>query len=114
MKMDGAYQSSRKVGNFIYLFTDRWVSRDGKNWKAQVIPEIAGKKADAGCFYVQKNGTTEVIMASVNLKEPSKAADHMVCFSTADDRFIWERMQSICIRWNMSVEKRQKDRQVFL
>ena len=78
MKMDGAYQSSRKVGNFIYLFTDRWVSRDGKNWKAQVIPEIAGKKADAGCFYVQKNGTTEVIMASVNLKEPSKAADHMV------------------------------------
>ena len=71
MKMDGAYQSSRKVGNFIYLFTDRWVSRDGKNWKAQVIPEIAGKKADAGCFYVQKNGTTEVIMASVNLKEPS-------------------------------------------
>lgn len=78
MKMDGAYQSSRKVGNFIYLFTDRWVSRDGKNWKAQVIPEIAGEKADAGCFYVQKNGTTEVIMASVNLKEPSKAADHMV------------------------------------
>ena len=78
MKMDGAYQSSRKVGNFIYLFTDRWVSRDGKNWKAQVIPEIAGKKADAGCFYVQKNGKTEVIMASVNLKEPSKAADHMV------------------------------------
>lgn len=27
---------------------------------------------------MQKNGTTEVIMASVNLKEPSKAADHMV------------------------------------
>ena len=54
------------------------VKNDGKNGKAQVIPEIAGKKADAGCFYVQKNGTTEVIMASVNLKEPSKAADHMV------------------------------------
>lgn len=107
MKMDGAYQSSRKVGNFIYLFTDRWVSRDGKNWKAQVIPEIAGEKADAGCFYVQKNGTTEVIMASVNLKEPSKAADHMVLLDSGR-QVIWERMQSICIRWNMSVEKRQR------
>lgn len=78
MKMDGAYKSSRKVDNFIYLFTDRWVSRDGKNWKDQVIPEIAGEKADAGCFYVQKDSTGEMIMASVNCKDPSKVADYMV------------------------------------
>lgn len=56
MKMDGAYQSSRKVGNFIYLFTDRWVSRDGKNWKAQVIPEIAGKKQMPGVFMCRRMG----------------------------------------------------------
>lgn len=78
MKMDGAYQSSRKVGNFIYLFTNRWVSREKENWKADAIPEIAGKKADAGCFYVQKDSTGEMIMASVNCKEPSKVADYMV------------------------------------
>lgn len=56
MKMDGAYQSSRKVGNFIYLFTDRWVSRDGKSWKAQVIPEIAGKKQMPDVFMCRRMG----------------------------------------------------------
>lgn len=56
MKMDGEYQSSRKVGNFIYLFTDRWVSRDGKNWKAQVIPEIAGKKQMPDVFMCRRMG----------------------------------------------------------
>ncbi len=107
MKMDGAYQSSRKVGNFIFLLLTVGCPETERSW-SQVIAEIAGKKADAGCFYVQKNGTTEVIMASVNLKEPSKAADHMVLLDSGRQVYMGKRLQSICIRWNMSVEKRQK------
>lgn len=88
MKMDGSYHHSRKAGDFIYLFTQVGVSRAEKDWKDQVIPEIGGEKADAGCFYVQNNSSVEEIMASVNVKEPSKTVDRMVLLGAGQDLYM--------------------------
>lgn len=78
MEMDGEYRDSRKVGDMIYLFTWKTAVRTGDNWKEGVIPQVAGEKVDAGCFYVQKDSTSELIMASVDTRHPSKAVDTMV------------------------------------
>lgn len=88
MKMDGSYHHSRKAGDFIYLFTQVGVSRAEKDWKDQVIPEIGGEKADAGCFYVQNNSSVEEIMASVNVKDPSKTVDRMVLLGAGQDLYM--------------------------
>ena len=78
MEMDGEYRDSRKVGDMIYLFTWKTAVRTGDNWKEGVIPQVAGEKVDAGCFYVQKDSTSELIMASVDTTHPSKTVDTMV------------------------------------
>lgn len=65
------------------------------------------EKADAGCFYVQKNGTTEVIMASVNLKETSKAADHMVLLDSG--RQVYMGTDAIYL-YEMEYEREKRQR----
>ena len=76
--MDGAYETSRKVGDYVYLFTTKslWDYTKGNN--DGVIPEINGKEIAYNDIYVQNDATSEYIMASVNVNTPDKTVDSMV------------------------------------
>lgn len=76
--LDGNYQTSRKNGDYIYLFSQKYVGDIAKKDKDMLIPELNGKKAEADCIYVQDNATTELIAVSVNVKKPNEIVDRMV------------------------------------
>lgn len=76
--LDGNYQTSRKNGDYIYLFSQKYVGDVTKKDKDMLIPELNGKKAEANCIYVQDNATTELIAVSVNVKKPNEIVDRMV------------------------------------
>lgn len=76
--LDGNYQTSRKNGDYIYLFSQKYVGDIAKKDKDMLIPELNGRKAEADCIYVQDNATTELIAVSVNVKKPNEIVDRMV------------------------------------
>lgn len=101
---DGAYNSSRKIGDQLYLFTDYgypvypYVSdSDVYNKQAvsqgtdealteedleRVLPQIQGKTIPEDCIYLPKEGTDSgVVISSVNVQEPEKVVDQKLIFS---------------------------------
>ncbi len=96
MKQDGTYHTSRKIGNHLYLFTDysmeapqeekdEAVSRDGiSGW----IPSVNDTAVSADCIYLPKSGTNSLIMASVDVTNPKKAADIKMVVSDYVDIYV--------------------------
>lgn len=76
---DGSYYDSRKVGDYVYLFSrkETYGVRTGSGSDG-LIPEINGEKVSAGCIYVQDNAYSELIISSVRASEPDKTVDEMV------------------------------------
>lgn len=78
---DGWYQTSRKIGDRLYLFTNK-VLRLAENLArtealkeealSSWLPRVDGKYISADCIYLPKEGNDALIMASVDL------ADHKV------------------------------------
>lgn len=101
---DGAYNSSRKIGDQLYLFTDYGYPvypyvRDLDVYNKQavsqgtdealteeeverVLPQIQGKTIPEDCIYLPKEGTDSgVVISSVNVQEPEKVVDQKLIFS---------------------------------
>lgn len=106
---DGSYNSSRKIGDQVYLFTDYgypmiypfyrtylYADEDGaqqkQNEKEAItltqeevkdqLPKIQGRTIPENCIYLPKEGTDSgVLISSMNVKEPEKVTDQKMIFS---------------------------------
>lgn len=106
---DGSYNTSRKIGDQLYLFTDygypliypyyrtyQYVEEDGtqQNQDAKEetnltqeevekqLPKIQGETIPENCIYLPKEGTESgVLISSMNVKEPEKVMDQKMIFS---------------------------------
>lgn len=87
VEQDGSYYDSRKVGDYIYLFSRKdlyaYELRDTIKAGADdsalgLIPEVNGAKVSADCIYVQDNVSNEMIVSSVCVTEPDRTVDQMV------------------------------------
>lgn len=78
VRMDGQYQTSRKVGEYIYLFTEKYFYDSTEKNKQEAVPEINNEKIACSDVYIQENATNEYIVASVNVNNPSETVDQMV------------------------------------
>ena len=78
---DGSYYDSRKVGDYVYLFSQKYpeYSSGVTNYifdersvveTDDVIPKINGEKASADCIYLQEEAGNQLIFSSVNTQEP--------------------------------------------
>lgn len=77
--MDGEYKTSRKVGNYVYMFTDNYVC---DNYKKE-FPSINGKKIGEDCIYYGKDLTNQQMCASINLENPSEVVDELLLFDSS-------------------------------
>lgn len=81
---DGWYQTSRKAGARLYLFTEQSmeisddmlrenaVSEDGlKQW----LPSVNGSVVHSDCIYLQKGGSHGLLMAAIDLADHSRILD---------------------------------------
>lgn len=101
---DGSYNSSRKIGDQLYLFTDYGYPvypyvRDLDVYNKQAVgqgtdealteeeveralPQIQGETIPEDCIYLPKEGTDSgVVISSVNVQEPEKVVDQKLIFS---------------------------------
>ena len=103
---DGSYNSSRKIGDQVYLFTDYGFSLpwpyyrpylDGRQKEASQeeqeeteltkedvknkLPKIQGETIPENSIYLPKDGTEHgVLIAAVDVKEPEQATDQKLIF----------------------------------
>lgn len=81
VKQDGSYYDSRKVGDYIYLFSQKWLNTAKNPVIDDVVPYVNGKMVESDCIYTQEDSSGEIIVSSVNVKEPDKTVDKMVLMS---------------------------------
>lgn len=81
VKQDGSYYDSRKVGDYIYLFSQKWLNIAKNPVIDDVVPYVNGKMVESDCIYTQEDSSGEIIVSSVNVKEPDKTVDKMVLMS---------------------------------
>ena len=83
VNQEGSYYDSRKVGDYIYLFSRKDVyGATAKDKGDTIIPRINGEKVAADCFYLQDYAGNELIISSVSAKDPSKTVDQMVLMNS--------------------------------
>lgn len=76
---EGSYHTSRKIGDIIYLFTNKY--DNGSIEQDEIIPKINGKKIAEDSIYLSKDSSTNVfIVSSVNIFNPSKIIDNIAIF----------------------------------
>lgn len=84
--VEGEYADSRKVGDFVYLFTNKGILYNETTYKGdkeKIIPLVNDEKIPSGCIYVQNHANSEFIAVSVNVKKPTEIVDQMMVMNAS-------------------------------
>lgn len=97
---DGRYQTSRKIGNIIYLFTNKRISMPQQTKEEAVteenvsgwIPLVNDNAVDAEDIYVDNGGggSNSLLISSVNVKNPDQVVDNTMILSQYVDIYVSE------------------------
>ena len=97
---DGRYQTSRKIGNIIYLFTNKRISMPQQTKEEAVteenvsgwIPLVNDNAVDAEDIYVDNGGggSNSLLISSVNVKNPDQVVDNIMILSQYVDIYVSE------------------------
>lgn len=84
VEQEGSYKTSRKIGDIVYLFTDKNMQMPelqrseaikGENaggW----IPVVAGEAVAADCIYIPEIGSSGLVVSSIDVGSPDKVVDN--------------------------------------
>ncbi|MBO5069065.1 MAG: beta-propeller domain-containing protein, partial [Roseburia sp.] len=83
---EGTYETSRKIGDVVYLFTNKYMSRPEVTRTAVMedggadgwIPMVDGKAIAADCIYIPDYGTAGLVVSSVNVQKPEEIVDNIM------------------------------------
>ena len=96
VKQDGSYHTSRKIGDIIYLFTDKNVVLPAKDKDDAVkeknvaswIPSVNEKAVAADSIYISDAGTQGLVISSTNVKKPDRIVDNTVILNNNVDIYV--------------------------
>lgn len=91
MTQDGHYKTSRKLGDILYLFTEKRVnipvglSDKEKERGDRFIPLVNGEMLAEDCIYLPESGSTGLIVSSIDVNKPGEIVDNiMIMHDTVD------------------------------
>ncbi len=97
MEQDGIYQSSRKIGNHLYLFTSKQMFLENGAERvdltkgsraAEWIPKVNKEAVKADCIYIPKEGNEGVVMACVDLANDCAVLDTKMLVSQGAQLYV--------------------------
>lgn len=96
VKQDGEYQTSRKIGNVIYLFTNKRVRLPEQTKEEAVteenaggwIPLVDGAAVAAEDIYIGDGGNSGLLISSVNVQKPDQVVDNTMILSQYVDIYV--------------------------
>lgn len=83
---DGYYNTSRKIGDVVYLFTQYHMTSDVVGYVEKeytsVIPKVNGEKVAAGEIYLpESSGESSILVSSLDVNKPDKVLDSKLVIS---------------------------------
>lgn len=83
---DGYYNTSRKIGDVVYLFTQYHMASDVVGYVEKeytsVIPKVNGEKVAAGEIYLpESSGESGILVSSLDVNKPDKVLDSKLVIS---------------------------------
>lgn len=84
VEQDGYYHTSRRNGDYIYLFTEYFADVDaGKDEIERYVPKIDGSVIPLNCIYLpeQPCGTSYLVASSVDMKNPGQVVQSKAVYS---------------------------------
>lgn len=90
LNQEGRCADSRKVGPYLYLFTDYTPCLADTYDESTIVPRINGERIPADCFYLPEQPATDryLVISSVDLTAPSAVLDRKVLVSGASDFYV--------------------------
>lgn len=87
---EGSYKSSRKNGEYLYLFTAFEPRLETKEDQSRIMPLINGTEMETQRIYVPEylKNTTYLVMGAIDLEKPSEIADSKAVVSGADSFYV--------------------------
>lgn len=77
-QQDGSYQTSRRVRDVMYLFTEKYgldSSTENSRDVKEILPKVQGGVIACNDVYMAESYNTALLMSSVNLDEPEQMVD---------------------------------------
>lgn len=73
---DGYYSTSRKVQEYVYLFTQFNVAIEDEDYDyTSFIPTVNGMYLEADCIYIEDGAYEEIVISSINTGAPDQVYD---------------------------------------
>ena len=96
MYQDGTYETSRKVGDILYLFTTENVQRSDLDKEealqeeniSEWIPSVNDVPVDADCIYISGNGYRELLVSSFRVTEPKETIDAKIIMDDYSEIYV--------------------------
>lgn len=94
LTQDGSFQSSRKSGDYVYLFTNYYVNMNTDNKLEDVVeayvPSVNSKPLPIECIYIpaEINSTGYVVATSADIKNPTDFTDEMAVVANASQFYV--------------------------
>ena len=87
---DGDYQTSRKNGSFIYLFTSWYPDLGATYQESRIIPTVNGVDLEATDFYLPESLTSSsyLLISSVNTEDPQNIFDKKALVSGTSNFYV--------------------------
>lgn len=87
---DGGYQTSRKDGNIVYLFTEKYLMDDYENNPADAIPEVGARKIAEDSIYIGEQGDRALIISSISVFAPETVRDSVMLLDAGAEVYMGE------------------------
>jgi uncharacterized secreted protein with C-terminal beta-propeller domain len=88
---DGYYYTSRKVGNYVYIFSRKNLYGYTEDTIYNAIPSVQGVKVSADCIYIPEEAASELIITSVDGEEPDRTTDQIVVMNSGASVYMGSR-----------------------
>lgn len=89
---DGVYDTSRKIGDYIYLFTNQRIVSSGiaEESAESLLPLINGNMIEANCIYIPKSkeASNQLLISSINVNNPQDNVDNILILNNNVDIYV--------------------------
>ena len=90
LKQNGFYRTSRKNGNYLYLFTEYYPDIRGNEKNSTYVPEVNDEKMATDDIFLPDNlnNSSYLVVTGININQPAKVISQKSIVSAADQYYV--------------------------
>ena len=95
-RQDGFYNTSRKIGNTVYVFSDTYIKTSDMNKNVALqednlekwVPQVNGKVISYDCFYIGEDTYSGTVISSFDVDKPDKTIDAKCIMNNSGEVYV--------------------------